>query len=69
LINSAPDEIRPKVLVSATAVGYYGTFVCKIWLNTSLLLSCLVINIIIGCLKHWLANVIILEHVLYSLTG
>ncbi|KAK8463764.1 hypothetical protein PHAVU_011G038600 [Phaseolus vulgaris] len=25
LIKSAPDEIRPKVLVSATAVGYYGT--------------------------------------------
>ncbi|KAK7264230.1 hypothetical protein RJT34_31836 [Clitoria ternatea] len=25
LINSAPDDIRPKVLVSATAVGYYGT--------------------------------------------
>jgi len=28
LINSAPDEIRPKVLVSATAVGYYGMYVC-----------------------------------------
>ncbi|KAJ1407402.1 hypothetical protein SESBI_24328 [Sesbania bispinosa] len=25
LINSVPDDIRPKVLVSATAVGYYGT--------------------------------------------
>ncbi|KAG4979468.1 hypothetical protein JHK82_032722 [Glycine max] len=25
LINSAPDDIRPKVFVSATAVGYYGT--------------------------------------------
>ncbi|KAK7312289.1 hypothetical protein VNO77_36051 [Canavalia gladiata] len=24
LINSAPDDIRPKVLVSATAIGYYG---------------------------------------------
>ncbi|MED6131526.1 Complement component 1 Q subcomponent-binding protein, mitochondrial [Stylosanthes scabra] len=25
LINSAPEDIRPKVFVSATAVGYYGT--------------------------------------------
>ncbi|XP_058730108.1 epimerase family protein SDR39U1 homolog, chloroplastic [Vicia villosa] len=25
LIKSAPNDIRPKVLVSATAVGYYGT--------------------------------------------
>ncbi|XP_027354353.1 epimerase family protein SDR39U1 homolog, chloroplastic isoform X3 [Abrus precatorius] len=25
LINSAPDDSRPKVFVSATAVGYYGT--------------------------------------------
>ncbi|NP_001241963.1 Epimerase family protein SDR39U1 homolog, chloroplastic-like [Glycine max] len=25
LINSAPDDIRPKVFVSATAVGYYST--------------------------------------------
>ncbi|KAK7257992.1 hypothetical protein RIF29_32362 [Crotalaria pallida] len=25
LINSAPDDIQPKVLVSATAVGYYGS--------------------------------------------
>ncbi|KAL8540155.1 hypothetical protein ACS0TY_001658 [Phlomoides rotata] len=25
LINSAKDEVRPRVLVSATAVGYYGT--------------------------------------------
>ncbi|XP_051134424.1 epimerase family protein SDR39U1 homolog, chloroplastic isoform X2 [Andrographis paniculata] len=25
LINNSPDELRPKVLVSATAVGYYGT--------------------------------------------
>lgn len=29
LIKSAPDDIRPKVLVSATAVGYYGMFVCQ----------------------------------------
>ncbi|KAF3435794.1 hypothetical protein FNV43_RR22886 [Rhamnella rubrinervis] len=25
LINDSPNEVRPKVLVSATAVGYYGT--------------------------------------------
>ncbi len=24
LINDAPDAVRPTVLVSATAVGYYG---------------------------------------------
>lgn len=26
LINASPDEVRPAVLVSATAVGYYGWF-------------------------------------------
>ncbi|CAJ1933641.1 unnamed protein product [Sphenostylis stenocarpa] len=39
LINSAPAEIRPKVLVSATAVGYYGTSetqVCREWESTAL---------------------------------
>ncbi|KAI9123910.1 hypothetical protein K1719_005210 [Acacia pycnantha] len=30
-INSAPDDIRPKVLVSATAVGYYGTSETKVF--------------------------------------
>ncbi|XLU78011.1 hypothetical protein S245_001432, partial [Arachis hypogaea] len=25
LINSAPEDIRPKVFVSATDIGYYGT--------------------------------------------
>lgn len=25
LINGSPDGVRPKVLVSATAIGYYGT--------------------------------------------
>ena len=53
LINSAPDDIRPKVFVSATAVGYYGMFVCQNWLNTNWSFACMVINIIMGCLMHW----------------
>lgn len=27
LINDLPDAVRPSVLVSATAVGYYGSFI------------------------------------------
>ncbi|KAI4300080.1 hypothetical protein L6164_033497 [Bauhinia variegata] len=31
LINSSPGDIRPKVFVSATAVGYYGTSETKVF--------------------------------------
>ncbi|XP_023884370.1 epimerase family protein SDR39U1 homolog, chloroplastic [Quercus suber] len=31
LINDAPDAVRPTVLVSATAVGYYGTSETKVF--------------------------------------
>ncbi|KAJ4716625.1 epimerase family protein SDR39U1-like, chloroplastic [Melia azedarach] len=31
LINESPEEVRPSVLVSATAVGYYGTSETKVF--------------------------------------
>ncbi|KAL3626841.1 Complement component 1 Q subcomponent-binding protein, mitochondrial [Castilleja foliolosa] len=36
LINGSQDELRPKVLISATAVGYYGTSETRVFDEQSL---------------------------------
>ena len=52
LINSSPDGVRPTVLVSATAVGYYGPFlspkscICFSWLLKTLMIHlCIFIHL------------------------